>query len=943
MAARLVAIDGRSAVAPSSVPSAGSFGGPLRIAWRRRRPRWPGASRSWAWPSPRRPPRGRSSGTPSSARRSRVAILAATLGFVGDLGRRAGAGRARLGLAQRGLESGRGGGPSGGWCPPRGGWHSVARPSPDVGPTRAAWEECGDCDLGRLQGVRQPGPVRAPVVSSCGELLASVAGARPSSATVVRQTLPAAPPSRSAPTAASSPVAATVPAAPRRAAAAALRPSPPSPAPRPSSHRPRRSRRPPPTAAPADRSTGHAGDHVAAGRGCPRRSVARRHRGGCPGRGADRSPKRRRSRSSRLPRPGRASRSTGVAARASRRLPERPAVPGSWATGRPRPRPRPTRSAARTSRTRPGADRDRRTGSPARCGRLAASRLAGGRGPRRTAVVGPAPTGPDRRGRRGLPRALGQLHRGRLRDRRPRRAHRHRPAPRSRRPPPAPQRSAGRLAVPAELADWLAIGGSVLVDRELRAAVGHRRGHRLARRRLHGRLGAGEPRPSDPDPGHPRRSWCSTSSRTGSRAGSARGSCRSSSAASSLGLAFAYYARPFGGGTGVAVELAGALVLVGGGLLGITPERHEPLGPERLAPREPLLHCAGRPGSRPPGAVDRAAGGKRRPDGPGHRADRLHDQRVLREPGRPARAQGDGRLPRRDLARLRLLGVPRPPGSDRQPGRALLVAAIVILFTPVFFILAVIVYRIVRPHERIGEVNERALAEEALLNEVEAVPHCPGCRRRVNEEWLICPTCRTRLNRVCPNCSRLVGLDWSLCAWCGRDFERREVARSAAVTRAGPDARLRAGRPGGHREAGPARPGSGRPPRAPRPTRSRSVDRAGPRQDPSSRRAPPPSRTRPRARRPTRASRPSRSRAAARRGSISSAGSRPSSAGGSSVPRSRPAAAGPAGSSSPSRGRSSSGSGWWRRPAPRGSSGGTARTSPTAGRRRSSSSRRRSC
>ena len=32
------------------------------------------------------------------------------------------------------------------------------------------------------------------------------------------------------------------------------------------------------------------------------------------------------------------------------------------------------------------------------------------------------------------------------------------------------------------------------------------------------------------------------------------------------GLAFAYYARPAGGGAGVAVLLAGALVLIGGGL-----------------------------------------------------------------------------------------------------------------------------------------------------------------------------------------------------------------------------------------------------------------------------------------------------------------------------------------------------------------------------------------
>jgi RNA polymerase subunit RPABC4/transcription elongation factor Spt4 len=105
-----------------------------------------------------------------------------------------------------------------------------------------------------------------------------------------------------------------------------------------------------------------------------------------------------------------------------------------------------------------------------------------------------------------------------------------------------------------------------------------------------------------------------------------------------------------------------------------------------------------------------------------------------------------------------------------------LVAAGIILFTPFLFIFAVWVYKIVRPHEKIGEVWERNLAEEALLAEVEAIRHCPTCERRVDDEWIICPSCRTRLNRVCPNCSRLVGLDWSLCAWCGKDFERREIA-----------------------------------------------------------------------------------------------------------------------------------------------------------------------
>ena len=143
-----------------------------------------------------------------------------------------------------------------------------------------------------------------------------------------------------------------------------------------------------------------------------------------------------------------------------------------------------------------------------------------------------------------------------------------------------------------------------------------------------------------------------------------------------------------------------------------------------------------------------------------------------------------------------------------------LAAAGIILFTPFFFFFAVWVYKIIRPHEKIGEVWERNLAEEALLAEVESIHHCPTCDRRVNEDWIICPTCRTRLNRVCPNCSRLVGLDWSLCAWCGKDFERREPSTATLEPLPGGlDATSRIAAPQARpslRATRPSRPGSPR-------------------------------------------------------------------------------------------------------------------------------------
>lgn len=149
-----------------------------------------------------------------------------------------------------------------------------------------------------------------------------------------------------------------------------------------------------------------------------------------------------------------------------------------------------------------------------------------------------------------------------------------------------------------------------------------------------------------------------------------------------------------------------------------------------------------------------------------------------------------------------------------------LAATLIMLFTPVLFPFGVVVYRIIRPQERIGEVYERNLAEEALLAEVEAIKTCPSCARRVHDDWIICPTCRTRLNRVCPNCGKLVGLDWSLCAWCGKDFERQDLAALEPIAGGLDDTeRVDApvARPALRASAGQARPRSAAPRPAPGP------------------------------------------------------------------------------------------------------------------------------
>jgi hypothetical protein len=111
-----------------------------------------------------------------------------------------------------------------------------------------------------------------------------------------------------------------------------------------------------------------------------------------------------------------------------------------------------------------------------------------------------------------------------------------------------------------------------------------------------------------------------------------------------------------------------------------------------------------------------------------------------------------------------------------------LAAIIIILFTPILFLFGLLLYRLVRPGETVAEANERAIAEEAMLREIEAQPHCANCNRRVDADWLICPTCRNQLRRMCPSCGKKVELDWAVCAWCATELIRpvpaaRPVAR----------------------------------------------------------------------------------------------------------------------------------------------------------------------
>jgi len=92
----------------------------------------------------------------------------------------------------------------------------------------------------------------------------------------------------------------------------------------------------------------------------------------------------------------------------------------------------------------------------------------------------------------------------------------------------------------------------------------------------------------------------------------------------------------------------------------------------------------------------------------------------------------------------------------------------------------VLVYLVLRPPRTLEEEYQRTLEEEALLAAIEDQQLCPGCERRVDPEWILCPNCHTKLKKKCRECGRLMELSWNVCPYCGTPEPGVRLAPSAS-------------------------------------------------------------------------------------------------------------------------------------------------------------------
>ncbi len=133
----------------------------------------------------------------------------------------------------------------------------------------------------------------------------------------------------------------------------------------------------------------------------------------------------------------------------------------------------------------------------------------------------------------------------------------------------------------------------------------------------------------------------------------------------------------------------------------------------------------------------------------------------------------------------------------RARSRDLLAQVVVAAMVAVLTIPGLFIYLFLRPRETLAEAYERSLEEEALLQEIEEKPSCPGCRQRVHADWQVCPQCHTRLKKACTRCGKMLELSWDICPYCATalavystdvpTYEEIPTERPERPTRAGRD------------------------------------------------------------------------------------------------------------------------------------------------------------
>jgi RNA polymerase subunit RPABC4/transcription elongation factor Spt4 len=95
---------------------------------------------------------------------------------------------------------------------------------------------------------------------------------------------------------------------------------------------------------------------------------------------------------------------------------------------------------------------------------------------------------------------------------------------------------------------------------------------------------------------------------------------------------------------------------------------------------------------------------------------------------------------------------------------------IAVILVALFNLPGLIVYLVIRPQGTMGDSYERSVEAEAIMAELQLASNaCQSCRRPIEDDFVICPWCRSVLREACRSCGRSVRTAWAACPYCTAD------------------------------------------------------------------------------------------------------------------------------------------------------------------------------
>ena len=112
--------------------------------------------------------------------------------------------------------------------------------------------------------------------------------------------------------------------------------------------------------------------------------------------------------------------------------------------------------------------------------------------------------------------------------------------------------------------------------------------------------------------------------------------------------------------------------------------------------------------------------------------------------------------------------------------RNVVLQVISIVLAIIFPFFGLLMYSLVKPPLTLEEKKLQILDEKIIKKQLGGLFLCPNCHRSIEDDYLFCPYCKTKVKDSCPRCDKPVDKKFLLCPYCGYETRQKSPPQTAS-------------------------------------------------------------------------------------------------------------------------------------------------------------------